>query len=189
MNCFDLTTLSLTKLQPMISMRWCFSTVVLDKTIYVLGGKIGDVFMKSTERYLPKIFLYIINKILKDKSFDRYDTESDTWTELAPMSSERSFAAAANLSGIIFVMGGRDATNWHRSVEYYLPHSNKWVFAAPMQEERTAAMAGVVDGFLYVLGGTHRKASSSIERYDPKEDKWTMVFIYFHLPTPYAYVS
>lgn len=44
-----------------------------------------------------------------------------------------------------------------------------------MNEIRSAAQAGVANGTLFVLGGKGDRNSPTIEKYDPQEDKWTMV--------------
>lgn len=96
------------------------------------------------------------------------------------MPTARQFAAAAVLSGSIYVMGGCTNITEDRGecnlVECYIPNQNKWISIAPMNEIRYAAAAGVANGCLFVFGGAGKdKISSTIERYDPKEDKWTMV--------------
>lgn len=93
------------------------------------------------------------------------------------MLDARGLAATAILSGTLYVMGGVDDTKRLDSVEYFIPYSNKWTHAAPMNEKRTGAQAGVANGCLYVFGGLGDEdvTSSSIEKYDPVEDKWTLV--------------
>lgn len=84
-------------------------------------------------------------------------------------------AASAVLDGVLFVMGGRDDKIKHNSVECYFPNLNNWISLAPMTEVRVAAQACVAFKFLYVFGGSGEKMSSTIEKYDPKTDTWTLV--------------
>lgn len=109
----------------------------------------------------------------------RYDIKSNTWSEVAPMSTARQFSTAAVISGSIYVMGGcAEDRGECNLVECYLPKQNKWISIAPMNEIRYAVSAGVANGLLFVFGGAGKdNITSSIERYDPKEDKWTMVII------------
>lgn len=86
-------------------------------------------------------------------------------------------AATTVLDGVLFVMGGRNKETKHRSVECFFPNLNKWTSMAPMTEFRVAAQACAASGFLYVFGGTGEKISSTIEKYDPKTDTWTLVII------------
>lgn len=76
-------------------------------------------------------------------------------------------------------MGGRDDKQRHNSVECYNPNRNVWISIAPMNEIRSGAQAGVANGTLFVFGGMAEKKSSTIERYDPKKEKWTLVKLTF----------
>lgn len=66
----------------------------------------------------------------------RYDPITRSWSYVAPMSSMRSTAGVAVLGNRLYVVGGRDGTNCHRSVECYDPHTNKWTMRAPMNKRR-----------------------------------------------------
>lgn len=86
-------------------------------------------------------------------------------------------AAIANLSGDIFVIGGR---GYNRaalsSVESYNEISNRWTSLAPMNKNRTGASAAIVNGELYVVGGWNgKRKQSTIERYDRHANKWSIV--------------
>lgn len=48
----------------------------------------------------------------------------------------RSTAGVAVMSGRLYVVGGRDGSVCHRSVECYDPHINKWTLRAPMNKRR-----------------------------------------------------
>lgn len=107
----------------------------------------------------------------------RYDIKDNKWTELAPMSVARSHAAIANVSGKVFVMGGRESYQAQfSSVESYDPTTNEWTTLAPMIKRRSGARAAVINGELYVLGGWNLTESlSSIEQYDPQANTWSIV--------------
>lgn len=93
------------------------------------------------------------------------------------MSIPRRYSAHAVLLDHLFAIGGNDDRNQNvNSVECYDPLSDVWVTAAPMQHIRSGAVACVSKGFIFVFGGwdaTH--LLQSIERYDPRENKWTEV--------------
>lgn len=65
-----------------------------------------------------------------------WDPIARTWSYVSPMSSMRSTAAVAVMAGRLYVVGGRDGSLCHRSVECYDPHTNKWTLRAPMNKRR-----------------------------------------------------
>lgn len=98
------------------------------------------------------------------------------------MSVMRSTAGVAVLKNRLYVVGGRDGSSCHRSVECYDPHTNKWTLRAPMNRRRGSVGVGVMNGFLYALGGHDSPVSNpsvsrtdTVERYDPATDTWTLV--------------
>lgn len=98
------------------------------------------------------------------------------------MSAMRSTAGVTVLNNRLYVVGGRDGSVCHRSVESYNPHTNKWSARAPMNKRRGGVGVGIANGFLYALGGHDCPASNpsvcrteTVERYDPVADTWTMV--------------
>lgn len=105
-----------------------------------------------------------------------------TWSYVASMSAMRSTAGVAVMSGRLYVVGGRDGSVCHSSVEAYDPHTNKWTLRAPMNKRRGGVGVGVANGYLYALGGHDCPASNpsvlrteTVERYDPGTDTWTLV--------------
>lgn len=94
----------------------------------------------------------------------------------------RSTAGVAVLGSRLYVIGGRDGSVCHRTVECYDPHTNKWTLRAPMNKRRGGVGVGVLNGFLYALGGHDCPASNpavyrteTVERYDPTTDTWTLI--------------
>lgn len=82
----------------------------------------------------------------------------------------------------MYAVGGRDTNSCLNTVECYDPHTNKWTSCASMANCRGGVGVGVANGCLYALGGYDATAKgsnacrySSVERYDPKTDTWTMV--------------
>jgi uncharacterized repeat protein (TIGR01451 family) len=104
-----------------------------------------------------------------------YDPASDTWTEKAPMpGGARSYAAAAELNGLIYVAGGWPSLN---VVEVYDPVSDSWSTASSLKIGRQAAgLVAAGDGYLYISGGGNAWTGlDSAERYDPASDTWTVI--------------
>nr|XP_026655138.1 kelch-like protein 18 [Zonotrichia albicollis] len=70
-------------------------TVVLDGQIYVCGGYDGNSSLNSVESYSP---------------------ETNKWTTVTPMSSNRSAAGVTVFEGRIYVSGGHDGLQIFNSV-------------------------------------------------------------------------
>lgn len=101
---------------------------------------------------------------------------------MPPMLKSRSDFGVAELNGCLFAVGG-DAES---TVECFDLNKQVWKFKAPTIKPRNSSGVGVCNGHLYVVGGFDWKSVSeqilrSVERYDPIEDKWTMVRLTFFL--------
>ena len=98
------------------------------------------------------------------------------------MNSARSSFGMAVLGVLIYVVGGRDASNVLDSVEYYSPLTNKWTMCSSMNKKRGSVSVCAINGSIYAFGG-HEAASTlanstrydCAERYDPKLDQWTII--------------
>jgi len=105
----------------------------------------------------------------------RYDPTTDAWASVASLPrGGRAYAAAAELSGRIYVVGG-----WpnERTVEVYDPATGGWSIAAPMRIGRQSpGMVATPDGYLYVSGGgSGWEGLASAERYDPATGTWEAI--------------
>merc|ERR1719284_1916259 len=91
------------------------------------------------------------------------------------MTERRSTAAAAVLSGQLFICGGRgDNSQPLDSVERFDPKSGSWHGVMPMMEKRWEVPAAVVAGKLYVCGGSGGGSTnlSTAEKFDPLLGTW-----------------
>ena len=108
-------------------------------------------------------------------SSECYDPNTNKWRFLPPMNTERQRAAAAELNGELYVIGGalafRKSVDKHkqlRSVEKYNRITDSWKEVAALNEKRIGHTAGVFNGKIYVIGG----ASDFIEAYDASKNVW-----------------
>ena len=114
-------------------------------------------------------------------SVERYDTLTNSWTTVAPMSTARERHAVAVLDGKLYACGGwNEANTALTSVERYDPDTNTWETVAPMKTARSESSAAVLDGKLYVAGGQSELFDmsaivSTVERYDPSANVWEEV--------------
>jgi N-acetylneuraminic acid mutarotase len=121
-----------------------------------------------------------------------YDTTTDTWASIAPLSRPRGAISAIALDGKIHLLGGRDvrSVEWH---EVYDPATNKYEDRAPMKGstgtqpfvgQRDHIGVAVVDGKIHAIAGrmdSYDFNTSLNSVYDPKTDSWS-----FRAPLPTA---
>jgi N-acetylneuraminic acid mutarotase len=115
-------------------------------------------------------------------SVERLDLTSKTWSFVAPMQTMRSTCDVAILNDKLYVCGGRESSLCHRTVECYDITLNKWTMKAPMNKRRGGVSAAAFNNAIYVFGGFDLPVSnpacqrtSSVERYCPVTDTWTLI--------------
>jgi len=132
-----------------------------------------------------------------------YDPAADAWRALAPMPIRRMAAAAVEVGGKIYVIGG--AGPWpgleneplggespHRIVDanhMYDPAANTWQPRQTLPTPRTHMYAGAVNGKIYLIGGrvgsmqvVTGSTTDLVEEYDTAADRWGAVKL--RMPTP-----
>ncbi|MGZ3422896.1 MAG: kelch repeat-containing protein, partial [Polyangiales bacterium] len=88
------------------------------------------------------------------KAATLYDGNTNTWTEMAPMATDRWFHRSSLLpNGRVIVVGGQSSVGSEK-VEVWDPVANAWSFAGVISAERiTVAVAPLASGALFVAGG------------------------------------
>uniref|UniRef100_A0A674NSK5 Kelch like family member 10 n=1 Tax=Takifugu rubripes TaxID=31033 RepID=A0A674NSK5_TAKRU len=94
------------------------SSVFLNESVYCLGG------YDEQENF---------------SSMCRFDLNTCTWHEVAPMHYRRCYASVTVLDGYIYALGGYDGTSRQKSAERYTPDTNQWSLITPMHEKRSDA--------------------------------------------------
>ncbi|XP_047188899.1 kelch domain-containing protein 7A [Scophthalmus maximus] len=107
-----------------------------------------------------------------------YDDYKDSWQTLCLIPEEVISKACAmcTMDNYLFVAVGcqgtdRDMTPSKR-VFCYNPLTSIWKEISPMNEARPRCKLAALEGFIYAIGG---ECLSSVERYDPRLDRWTFV--------------
>ncbi|XP_076447771.1 kelch-like protein 12 isoform X2 [Babylonia areolata] len=109
---------------------------------------------------------------------EKYDPKSHTWTRLPNLSRRRRYVSAASLGGRLYVMGGYDGHSRLNLAECLdLTQTQlSWNPIAQMHHRRGLACVCVYKDGIYMCGGFDgHTRHTSMERYDPKADKWTML--------------
>ena len=95
------------------------------------------------------------------------------WIELkVKLPYEGLGSGAVYLNGELYLFGGLNL-----KALYKLDKNMKWIRLADMNERRRFITNSCLEwnGYIWVFGGENEKDEhlKSVERYDPKEDKWT----------------
>lgn len=107
-----------------------------------------------------------------------YDDHSDTWHLLCliPQEVVSKACAVCTMDNYLFVAVGCQGTHSgmtpSKRVFCFNPLTSIWKEISPMNEARPRCKLAALEGYVYAIGG---ECLSSVERYDPREDKWTFV--------------
>lgn len=107
-----------------------------------------------------------------------YDDYQDAWHPLCPVPPEVAAKGCAmcTLDNYLFVAVGCQGTERDmrpsKRVFCYNPVTSIWTEISPMNEARPHCKMAALDGFVYAIGG---ECLSTVERYDPRMDRWTFV--------------
>ncbi|KAH9392024.1 hypothetical protein TYRP_022295 [Tyrophagus putrescentiae] len=166
-----------------------FCSVVLNDTIYALGGwDNNDHPLCSCERYDSQLNEWstvadmnrvracasaaVINGCIyvaggwNERSVSKYCPETDTWREVAPMTTGRHFFALTSFAGRLWAIGGLGGDDQPlSSCESYDPVTDTWREEAPLKEWRRYHAAMEFNGELYVIGGFAKKDPTVVEKY------------------------
>jgi N-acetylneuraminic acid mutarotase len=103
-----------------------------------------------------------------------------TWRRVASMATGRANAAAAELGGLVYVVGGFTDEDTLDVVEAYDPATGGWSTKTSLPTPRGAAGAASLGGLLYVAGGLltvggNDEITASVLVYNPQKAVWAPV--------------
>ena len=155
-----------------------FCTVVVDRLIYVIGGR-----MLSDDSYSYN-GIEIYSKNAPHSHSSTFDTNGHEWKEIAPLKEARmdAFGVSKN-DEKIFIAGGLGGVHvWLNSCEVYNIATNEWQFIASLTVPRYCGKMVLIDETIFVLGGELPKPFKGscyfpvgkvpVECYDEDRDKW-----------------
>jgi N-acetylneuraminic acid mutarotase len=128
--------------------------------MYVLGGV--EETVGQSERSVGSVL--------------RFDSKTQTWSEVAPMPAEPYFAGACVLGGAIYIVGGGNGINEATPTTYCLhTETDHWTTLAPMLKAKFFHSVCMLDGLIYVIGGDSDDefAVCSVYRFDPVANSWS----------------
>jgi len=138
--------------------------------IYVCGGRSSKVL--DSRHYCDSV--------------EMFDLHRSEWVEMPPMTTKRVGAAAVEVGGKFYVLGGyrSQPDNPLASCEVFDPRTGQWTRTAPMGKARFGHAAASVGKFIYVIGGDCMRALvAEVERFDCERNVWEVVA---RLPRPVA---
>lgn len=157
----------------------CMRLISEAKNYHLLPERRDQIsFVTEARRKAGSTMIYIVGGEIHNRVFNsvrRFNFETNTWDEVAPMNKHRDGVGVAVYSGHIYAAGGCDGDVALSSVECYHPATDKWTYVQPMACGRHAFGLVELDGWLYASGGSDfsRSEYNSLERYDPVRDVWT----------------
>ncbi|XP_029358416.1 kelch domain-containing protein 7A [Echeneis naucrates] len=107
-----------------------------------------------------------------------YDDYKDSWHTLCLIPQEVISKACAmcTMDNYLFVALGCQVTDREmtpsKRVFCYNPLTSIWKEISSMNEARPSCKLAALEGYIYAIGG---ECLSSVERYDPRLDRWTFV--------------
>ena len=120
--------------------------------------------------------------LISNADFARFDPESKTWTDLAPMPSPRSTHDSAIVGRQVYAVGGwwmkggKEVSTYHKeAIVFDLDHPEAGWKSFEQPFRRRALAAAEADGKLYVLGGLDNafQVSRKVDIFDPKAATWS----------------
>lgn len=113
---------------------------------------------------------------------EAFDPVSGVWSRRRVIPTARDHAAAAEIDGKIYVVGGRiDGVGNLGTLEVYDPARDNWRQLSDMPTPRSGVAAAVAGGLLHVFGGEGDRIYPEHEAFDPAAGVWSVLP---SLPTP-----
>ena len=165
-------------LPPMSQPRGALAAVAVGTKIYVSGGAKIPAGMNLPDGLTGGGPVELV------ATLEMFDTETNRWTTLKPMSLPRNHHSVAYADGKIYAVGGRVGScfsnGWSSNVsmnEAYDVATNTWTTRLPMPTARSGTGAEALDGKVHVLGGEgwveeFGGVFRAHEVYDPKTNSW-----------------
>lgn len=165
----------------LLTPRYNFHATVCEGRIYAVGGTMAPAPPESTWPGTPE------NSAPATASIEAYESETNTWSEVARLSSPRTHAAACTLDGLIYVVGGapQERVAPLGIVEAYDPVTGEWTRKADLPTPRMNVACVVHAGRLLAIGGQIHDGVATVEEYDPATDSWRTLP---DMPTPRAHL-
>uniref|UniRef100_G3Q9C1 Kelch-like family, member 42 n=1 Tax=Gasterosteus aculeatus TaxID=69293 RepID=G3Q9C1_GASAC len=134
----------------MINVRG-YGSAVLDNYLFIVGG------YRTTSQEISAVHCY--------------NPCRNEWSPVAPLNQKRSNFKLLAVQGKMYAVGGQSLG----TVECYSPEQDWWTCVSSMPDPLAEFSACECQGMIYVMGGyTARDRNTSVLRYCPSSDTWTV---------------
>ncbi|XP_003229837.3 kelch domain-containing protein 7A [Anolis carolinensis] len=183
-NCHEV--LSLAKKQKLEALQDAAYKVMADNYLQVLrthgiysrlNAAERELILKRRQRGRKYVTVADVNSNLASR-LCFYDDREDAWQPLTPMPLEAvsKGCAVCSMFNYLFLVAGCEgrgrAQRPSKRVFCYNPLTNIWREICPLNQARPHCKLVALDGYLYAIGG---ECLYTVERYDPRTDRWTFV--------------
>ncbi|KAG9484921.1 hypothetical protein GDO78_008171 [Eleutherodactylus coqui] len=148
-----------------LRMRGKLSLCIIEaQSIFGLNKNISQSEDMSQDQ--PKVQLYSL------------DMESNQWKQVTNIPEEACLKGCSicSMHNYLFMAGGIQKTKngllCSNKLFCYNPLTDIWTQLTPMNQARSQLKLVPLDGYLYAIGG---ECLQTMERYDPRSNKWTFV--------------
>ena len=198
-------------LPPLRHARAAAAAAVVGDKIVVVGGQANGKLVPQTEvydghewtdakdiptprehlgaasdgRYLYAVGGRQLSNDANSTAFERYDPESNEWTELEPMPEKVGSVGVGYAAGRIVAVGGEDADKPYDDVQGYDIRGRQWDDLPALPTRRHGVAVAALGDSLYAIGGAtlagHVAPTNDVEVLDlsgrtaapvPKNDVW-----------------
>lgn len=152
-------------MDPLTNGRVLHNAVLYGGAIYVLGGQSNSYYGITDSR--------------------KYDPDANTWTYIGAMPNAHSEAYAAEVGGLIYIIGGIGPSQgvFTAKIDVYDPVANTWSSKADAPWDIARGWAFSLGEYIYLIGGQWRAIGTtgtpsnltSIWRYHPTTEAWEEV--------------
>ena len=115
-----------------------------------------------------------LNYSAVNKDFWKFNSISETWTQIADLpSSERANAFGFSINGIGYLGAGQMLTAYLWDFWAYDPTTNTWSQKADFPDLRLSPVTFTIGDTGYVVAGTALSHTRDVWAYDPSSNSWT----------------
>ncbi|XP_033114955.1 kelch-like protein diablo [Anneissia japonica] len=159
----DMNSNTCKELPPLPDNRFYHSAIVMDGSLYVVGGTDWKNEAKAGVLML--------------------DQEKEEWVDKQMMNVKRIAAGLTTLNGHLYAIGGTNMVARQKTVERYNPRTNTWSAVGNMNRARAYHGVVTAGGCIYAVGGKSNSSEeggnsnvlNSVEVYDPEANQWSML--------------